>query len=208
MSTETQTPATEVPKTETPKSTLVETFSLFESIVPTTAEYHRVTGRRTKNMKKDDPAPILDVVKIILPAEDFYVNLCQIVGNGDVEVGENLIRGKLVEVINEATEDALEESYSEDGNINPVKLETNFIAQFQPSSRRKSSGLKKKEITQRKAELTIELTDLFNEVMANGGSMSEEIQNKLAQIQLELAKLNEAEIKKARRGEKVKPVTK
>lgn len=196
-----------MPETETKPAvtttTLVATTQVFENILPLTCEVHKVKGRKPKNHPKDAPIPLVNEVKLIVPSNDpdLFENLATIVGSGDPEAGRKVLNQYLVGVINEAAEEAAEDAFGEDDSFNPVRFETDFANFFAPESRKRKTGLKKKDIQEKKASLASELEEIVSRFML-AGSMEESDQNRFAQIKMELASLEEALAKKNRRGQK------
>lgn len=186
-----------------PTTTLVAKTQVFENILPLTAEIHKVKGRKAKGAAKDAPVPLVNEVKLIVPSNDpnLFENLAVIVGAGDPEAGRKVLNQYLVGVINEAADEAAEDTFGEDDSFNPVRFETDFVSFFQPESRKRKTGLKKKDIQEKKAGLASELEEIVSRFMVSG-SMDESDQNRFAQIKLELASLEEALAKKNRRGQK------
>ncbi len=190
-------------KTTVTTTTLVATTQVFENVLPLTCEIHKVKGRKPKNHPKDAPVPLVNEVKLIVPSNDpdLFENLAVIVGSGDPEAGRKVLNQYLVGVINEAADEAAEDAFGEDDSFNPVRFETDFANFFAPESRKRKTGLKKKDIQEKKASLASELEEIVSRFML-AGSMEESDQNRFAQIKMELATLEEALAKKNRRGQK------
>ena len=190
MSEDTTAPATETKVAELPPPVK---FSLYEESLP--CELHTVRSRGKGVVK----GATHKVVRLAIPSDswDPIYALARIIGNGDTQVGENLLRSAIIEMVNERLDDAAEEAFNEEGRLNPTVLEVKFPEEFSPTSRK--SGMKKKDIEERLREIGGELSRILSDILAANVQISEEMSNELGQFQLEHAKLTAALAKSSKK---------
>lgn len=168
-------------------------FSLYEDTLP--CELHTVRSRGKGVVKGQTHK----VVRLAVASDswDPIHSLESIIGNGDAEVGANLLRSAILEMLNEKLDDACEEAFAENGRLNPTVLEVKFPEEFSPTSRK--GGMKKEDIKNRLMEIGLDLSRMLSDILAANGQVTEEQTNELGQLQLEHAKLTAALAKSSKR---------
>lgn len=182
--------------------TLVGEVELFTNIAPTIGEHHRVQGRKPRNAPPNTPPPLVDVIRLRLGEdEDPAEFLATVLGGGSIEEGSKILSAFLLNEIKEAAEEASDEAFEGD-TFNPVRFEPEFVSYFNVLESRKRQRISLKE---RRAELFEEMGHILEQIVATG-SISEELQNRFAQIQLELREIEERQAKRAQRRKKPEAV--
>lgn len=172
-----------------------EPFDIYNGIP---CELHTVRARG-KGVKAGDT---WKVVRFAIPTDSWESihALAVVIGNGDADVGANLLRSAIVEMLNERLDEAAEESFDDSGRLNRVLLEAKFPETFVATSRK--GGLKKKDIEEKLREIADALPKFINILVDNKGVLTEEESNELAQLTLDQAKYSQMLEKISRRGKK------